>query len=137
MKSNVRYTSTSDQAFIDALKDLCADAINPSICAARIAAAYNGAIKEHKFNYWKAWTIYMDAATSLGGPGDDDEAILHVLVDTLIEISKLPDVVDEAGKVVEDNGRVYWRDVPEFTFFFRDAMEGVFVLAHRNRMLPC
>lgn len=57
----------------------------------------------------------IDAVINLGG----ETATSQCLVETLVHLSRLPDVVDGNGDAHRSrSGRKIWRDLPDFSFYF-------------------
>lgn len=122
MNEKEEYNTSGEQQLIAVLPKLCNGTITPHAAAVSIATAFKEQIQHQSIVYWYMWSIYIDAIFSLTTTGDQRN--LERLVDTLIELSKLPDVYDRNGQVAKKNGRVFWRDIPEFGFVFYDAYDG-------------
>lgn len=54
---------------------------------------------------------------------------LKQLVEMLLHMSRAPDVVVN-GKIVKENGREHWHDLPEFSFWFMEYAMSKFWSAH-------
>ncbi|KAL0259678.1 hypothetical protein SLS55_005415 [Diplodia seriata] len=103
-----------DREVIETLRALLKRRISPQQAAASLAAAYDPLIRSGETSTANLWGIYCAAIAALG----HDQSNLDPLVQTLLCVGRLPDVVDDDGRlVVTENGSVFWREVPGFPFW--------------------
>ncbi|KKY26969.1 hypothetical protein UCDDS831_g01017 [Diplodia seriata] len=103
-----------DREVIETLRALLKRRISPQQAAASLAAAYDPLIRSGETSTANLWAIYCAAIAALG----HDQSNLDLLVQTLLCVGRLPDVVDDDGRlVVTENGSVFWCEVPGFPFW--------------------
>ncbi|KAF2138370.1 uncharacterized protein K452DRAFT_301312 [Aplosporella prunicola CBS 121167] len=107
-----------DRKVVTTLEALLSQALTPHEAATSLATAYEPRLQSGQTDTCTLWSIYCDAIATFG----HDEACLARLVDTLLCLGKLPDVRDGAGNPVVWNGSVFWRDVPDFTFWMSESI---------------
>ncbi|KAL1641757.1 hypothetical protein SLS58_005796 [Diplodia intermedia] len=102
-----------DREVIETLRALLKHRISPQQAAASLAAAYDPLIRTGETSTANLWGIYCTAIAALG----HDQSNLDLLVQTLLCVGRLPDVVDDNGRPVTENGSVFWHEVPGFPFW--------------------
>ncbi|KAG9944943.1 hypothetical protein KCU85_g7591, partial [Aureobasidium melanogenum] len=114
---NDKYCSSrpEEQNTISIIQDLLDKVITPVPAAHGIAAIYEPRISKgerisvYLFSLLSRAIIYP--TTTLENYQD--------IIQTLINLSKLPEVIVD-GRQLKENGRIYWRDIPEFSFWFSE-----------------
>lgn len=89
---------------------------SPEDAGRDIATNYEPRLKRGETSLWSLWTL-LCCAILRPATGLED---FQKLVAMLMHMSDLPDVLCD-GKPVVENGRVYWRDIPEFSFYFYES----------------
>ncbi|KAF2141155.1 uncharacterized protein K452DRAFT_319381 [Aplosporella prunicola CBS 121167] len=97
----------------EALALLLEGRISPQQTAEAVASAYDARLKSGNTDTCELWSTYGGAIDTLG----TSSRALDLLADTIVALSALPDVRDAAGVPIEENGRVFWRHVPETSFW--------------------
>lgn len=103
---------------IETLRSLLQRSISPQQAAGSLAAAYDARIRSGKTDTYPLWGIYCTAIAAMG----DDQSNRDLLVQTPLCVSWLPDVIDDKGQPVTENHHVFWREVPEFTFWMSQGI---------------
>lgn len=114
-QSDSSFQNPEDQQSILVLHNLLQDIINEKDAASSIATNYAPRLQRGNTMPWSLWTllcsIILHRESDLGG--------FQKLVNMLMHMSNLPDVVC-GDKLVMANKRVFWRDLPELSFYFRE-----------------
>ncbi|KAH0370158.1 hypothetical protein KCU65_g2901, partial [Aureobasidium melanogenum] len=91
------------------------NAATPEQAARDITSTYEPRLLAGKTDLCSLWylicLVVLDPATT--------DVNLEKLVEMLVHMSRLPDVVVN-GKIVKENGREYWHDLPELSFWFME-----------------
>lgn len=122
---------------LNALEDLLLARVSPKDSAAKTAYLI---MSEEDIDQWwySLWTMYFDAVEKL-----EDEKHSKALVDYVVELASLPDAVNEGPgtKTIEECGGkkvrieagqtvvfegwgTLWRDLPQFSIYFTDTLQG-------------
>lgn len=132
IRSNPHLQKPEPQAAMGIVHDMIADRLPPSDAASKISCAYESTVRQNNADLWSLWTIMIDAVINLGG----ETATSQRLVETLVHLSRLPDVVDENGDAHRSrSGRKIWRDLPDFSFYFFEQGLGKFA-THDTACFP-
>ncbi|KAF2135368.1 uncharacterized protein K452DRAFT_293272 [Aplosporella prunicola CBS 121167] len=108
-----------DQRALTIVHSLLCEITTPEQAAAELAAAYDAPIRKgNTTSVYGLWRIYTEAAARAA---EDKYARLR-MVWTLKCLAGLPDVLDGKGEVVRENGRVFWRELPELGFCLREGV---------------
>ncbi|KAI4853991.1 hypothetical protein E4T44_00484 [Aureobasidium sp. EXF-8845] len=107
------WQNFEDQCAINSFQNLLDDNATPELAANEVASSYENRLLAGKTDLWSLWKLICLAILH---PLTTDRN-LERLAETLVHITRLPDVVVH-GKVVECNGRQYWHDIPEFSFWY-------------------
>lgn len=113
---------------IEALASLLEGNVTPADAALKITKTYeasikavNGSSKEalyHDTRLHEFWSGYMSNAIRRFGGAEEQERLFELLV----EISSLPDLMDDDGMVVKSDYRTtFWVDLPGWQFHFVDT----------------
>lgn len=86
---------------------------SPQETAESLASLYDPQIKSGKTNTAALWSIYCTAISDI----EHDGPSYNLLIEMLLSLARLPDVVDNNGQPVNENGNVFWRELPEFPFW--------------------
>jgi len=118
VKNNTHLQTAEEQRTIVILQDLFDGNINAEDAARSIASNYERRLKsgDTGTTAWALWTVVCHAIVD---PRTGIDSLAQ-LAQMLIKISKLPDVVDDQGRLVVEDKRIFWHDVPEFSFWFRE-----------------
>lgn len=103
---------------------------SPQETAESLASLYDPYIKSGKTNTAALWNIYCTAISDI----EHDEYSFNLLIETLLSLARLPDLVNDNGQPVKENGNVFWRELPEFPFWLRQgpASKSPLVMKIRN-----
>jgi hypothetical protein len=102
-----------EQETISIIQNLLDKTITPESAAHNIATIYElrllkgEKISVYPFSLLSRASIYP--TTTLENHQDIVQMLLH--------LSTLPDVIVD-GRPIKENGRTYWQDIPEFSFWF-------------------
>lgn len=109
------FQNPEDQQNILVIRDLLEGKISQERAASNIACNYESRLRRGETSPWSLWTllcsIILHPETDLAG--------FQKLVNTLMHMSSLPDVLSGDRPIIV-NKRVFWRDLPEFSFYFRE-----------------
>ncbi len=126
-RRNSDWQRSEEQAAITIIQHLLERKIDPQAAAANLASTYEASLRNGDTDLWFLWTAFFNAIDHLGNNINN----LERLVQMIRCVSKLPDLTDEHGRAIttESNARIFWRDVPDFAFYFREAALGQLELA--------
>ncbi|KAG9692466.1 hypothetical protein KCU95_g7218, partial [Aureobasidium melanogenum] len=91
------------------------NATTPEQAARDITSSYEPRLLAGKTDLCSLWYLIMSAILHSETTDQD----LETLVEMLVHVSRSPDVVVD-GKIVKENGREYWHDLPELSFWFME-----------------
>ncbi|KAG9594574.1 acetyl-CoA synthetase-like protein, partial [Aureobasidium melanogenum] len=102
-----------DHLVITALESLLNNQVSGSATAKKINDIYlRSLVSGHRTSVSFVWGVFADASRWFGASHTQQ------LVDLIVAIKQLPDVVDKAGHVVTNGGRVIWRELHDFGWIF-------------------
>lgn len=117
--------SREHQNAIITIYDLLNDDSSPELAARDITSSYESRLLAGKTDLCSLWylicLVVLDPATT--------DHNLGQLVEMLLHMSRAPDLVVN-DKIVKENGREYWHDLPEFSFWFMEYAMSKFWEAH-------
>lgn len=119
------------QSAIITIHTLLSDnATTPEQAARDITSSYEPRLLAGKTDLCSLWYLIMSAILH---PETTDQD-LETLVEMLVHMSRSPDVVVD-GKIIKENGREYWHDLPELSFWFMEYAMSESRLASCRAML--
>lgn len=105
-----------EQNTISIIQDLLDKSITPKSAAHSIATVYEPRLfRGEKISFWP----FSLLSRAIIYPTTTSEDHQHI-VETLIHMSKLPDIIVD-DRPFKENGRTYWRHIPEFSFWFAEV----------------
>jgi hypothetical protein len=104
-----------EQRIITIIQDLLDKSIDPKSAARSIAATYDSRLLDGEKISHQLFSIVSHAIVH---PTTTLENHQHI-TEMLLHLSKLPDVTID-GVPCKENGRTYWRSIPEFSFWFSE-----------------
>ncbi|KAL6716084.1 hypothetical protein ACLMJK_005650 [Lecanora helva] len=124
-RENRFWQQTAEQQTITTYHDLLSRRITPLEAAQTISSLYVSRIEEGDVNSWYPWTILLDAVKTI----ESDVDSLRLVAQMLRCISQLPEPLDVSGEAVKSgiNAQVFWRDMPGFSYAFRQATPFVLI----------
>ena len=123
-RNNVMWPKPQDKEAIEVIEQLMQGKIGPQTAAESLASAYNPALKRGEKNIDALWESFCDAFCTLGDSIEKGSRFVEVIK----RLSKLPDLVDDHGQLVQSswgNKETFWVDLPEFALNFRELMMGM------------
>lgn len=140
IRSNPHLKDPEPQAAMTTIHDVVVERLSPLDAARQISSTYEPALRQGHSGLWSLWTIINSAITNLGGDTD----ILQRLAQMLIQLSRLPNIVDDSGRPLKSpSGRKIWQELPDFSFYFFEEAIGEFItvgvwpLMSRSPVVPC
>lgn len=111
-----RSPRPEEQNTVSIIQNLLDKFINPEAAAHIIATIYEPRLlKGEKISVWP-FTLLSRAIIYPETTAENHQHIAEMLVC----LSKLPDVIVD-GRPLKENGRTYWRDIPEFGIWFAEC----------------
>ncbi|KAK3710977.1 hypothetical protein LTR37_009998 [Vermiconidia calcicola] len=109
------------QSSIQEINSLLEGKKSPQDVAQSLAITWEPIVRKHPGpiygSIYPLWALLCEPIREFGGDAQHAER----LADVFISIRALPDLKDERGKTIENsNHSVYWKDLPDFPFAFRD-----------------
>lgn len=135
LRQGTRLRQITDKtATIDIISAVYTNSITIASASERLAAMWAPSIQQwhlgrdtNDFPLDSLWTVI---ALSIRSLGHNVEA-LQRLADMLINLSEQPDVRDHANEVIcwmTDRPELFWKDLPELTFWLRETAFGMIFL---------
>jgi hypothetical protein len=115
LQRDPNWQNPEDQCAINTIQRLLDDNAAPDLAANEATSSYEIRLLAGKTDLWSLWKLICLA---ISHPLTTDRN-LERLAETVVQITRSPDVVVH-GKIVESNGRQYWHDLPEFSFWFME-----------------
>ncbi|KAI5243466.1 hypothetical protein E4T43_04196 [Aureobasidium subglaciale] len=115
-----KYCSSraEEQGTISTIQDLLNDTTTPGSAALAIASTYEPCLLAGEKVSWYLFSLLSRAIVYLTTILEDQRRVVEMLV----HLAQLPDVVTD-DEPVEQNGRVYWRDMPEFNMHTVESID--------------
>ncbi|KAK6001256.1 hypothetical protein QM012_002587 [Aureobasidium pullulans] len=114
-QDNPHFQNQEEQSTIAILHNLLNQTATPELAAAQITSTYEPCLLQGRTDLCLLWRLICLAVIH---PMTTHQN-LEELAEMLVYISRSPDVMAN-GKVVGENGREYWHDLPEFSFWFME-----------------
>ncbi|KAH8203522.1 hypothetical protein TruAng_002270 [Truncatella angustata] len=116
VRSDKWWQDEEPQRAIDILEALVDTNIDASSAAEQITFMYKPLVKAEPSSVAIIWGILVRVVRAVG----QNEAAAKKLVDFVLHVQNSGDVLDEAGEQINLNGQAIWRDLPEFSYHFRE-----------------
>lgn len=124
LQNDPNFQTREDQSAIITIHNLLNNDTASELAASQITSSYENRLLEGVTSLWSLWRLICLAIIH---PTTTHQN-LETLADMLVHISNSPDVVAN-GRTVEENGREYWHDLPEFSFWFMEYTMSGFLVA--------
>ncbi|KAM0803716.1 hypothetical protein BDR22DRAFT_839698 [Usnea florida] len=127
-RANSDWQRPEEQKATQIIQQLLDHQINPQEAAQLLSSTYETRIRGGDAGLWFLWNVFFHAIHLLGHHTEN----LERLAQMLRNISMLPDLRDNSGQPIRSqkgsDGQVFWSDVPNFAFTFREAAVPVILL---------